>query len=206
MLVRILKSLEECEKCDVAVVPFGIVGEIVFKKQIEGDALELINLGKLSLKTGGILLVGAPSDNYGVKKRSVFAFEKGRLISVCDMNCDEQGFSPSSGYKIVGKEGAKIGVLVDKDLFLTDAVFALRSCGCCAIIDLYADFCNRKARVSAEFYAFCHGVNFLLAAQNEACAFDSFGNRILSGAGGEIVLPKLKACKEVRVKLRGAGR
>lgn len=207
MRVRVLKSLNASGKCDINVIPFGIIGEINFKKQIKGEALELVNLGKLSLKTGGVLLVGAVSDNYGVRRRSVFIFERGRLTAVSDMNFFEQGFSPATGYKIVQSVGGKIGVLVDKDAFSPSAVFSLCSCGCSAIIDLYADFSLRKARVAAEFYAYCHGVNFAVITQNEICAFDSFGEKILTRSDekcAQIIFPAQKACSDVRIKTRGA--
>lgn len=205
MRVRVLSKAEAYGKSDLSALPFGVIGEINFKKQIKGDAAELLGLGRLSVQAGGVLLAGCVSDNYGVKRRSVFAFEGGKLTAICDMNADEEGFSCSRGYKTLTFRGEKIGVLVDKDIFLPQAVFALCSCGCSAIIDLYADFLNRKAKIAAEFYSYCYGVNFVLAAQNETCVFNSLGEQIALNASGSAVLPELKKCREARVKKRGAG-
>lgn len=201
--VRVLKKAEAEGKSDLNALPFGVTGEINFKKQIKGDAAELLSLGKLSKRAGGVLLAGCVSDNYGVKRRSVFAFENGKLTAICDMNADEDGFSCSRGYKTLAVRGEKIGVLVDKDIFSPNAVFALCACGCSAIIDLFAGFLNRKAKIAAEFYAYCYGVNFVLIAPDETCVFNSFGDGTEVSASGIICLPELKKCRETRVKKRG---
>lgn len=203
MNVRVLNKLRCAEKCDINVIPFGTIGEIDFKKQLTGRAEDLVKLGRFSAAAGDLTLCGCVSDNYGIKKRSVFAFENGKLSAICDMNCYEDGFSSSCGYKTFGSGNRKVGVIVDKDVYSTAAVSALAQVGCSAIIDLYAGFSVRKAEIAAEFYAYSFGVNFLLCAENAVFAFDSYGDEI-ECENGKICLPDLKRCREVRLKKRGA--
>lgn len=188
---------------DINVLPFGCVGEINFKKQLDGSADELVKLGRLSLNLKGALLLGCVSDNYGVKRRSAFLFEKGRLRSICDMNAYEEGYACSFGYKIFSVGSKKAGVLVDKDLYSPAAVEALVSCGCDAIINLYEGFSGRKAELAAEFYSYVYGVNFVFVSENVFFAFDSDGNPLALTTDKIVDLPDLKKCKEVRVKKRG---
>lgn len=203
MQVRVLKEFKHEGKCEINVIPFGTLGEIDFKKQLKGGAEELVKLGRFSLAAGDVTLLGCVSDNYGIKKRSVFAFERGKLTAICDMNCAEEGFSASTGYKIFNVGNQKIGVLVDKDVYSPMAVSSLAAVGCSAIINLYEGFSARKAEIAAEFYAFCYGVNFVLVSENAFLAFDSYGDKIIT-ENGKAVLPDLKICREVRLKKRGA--
>lgn len=203
MQVRVLKDFKCTEKCEINVIPFGVIGEIDFKKQLSGGAEELVKLGRFSALAGDITLLGCVSDNYGIKKRSVFVFERGKLTSICDMNSAEEGFSPSAGYKIFSSGNRKIGVLVDKDLYSPMAVSSLAAVSCSVIIDLYEGFSARKAEIAAEFYAYAFGVNFVLVSENAFFAFDSYGDKILI-ENQKAVLPDLKICREVRLKKRGA--
>lgn len=203
MLVRVLNNDEACPKSDLSILPFGIVSEIDFKKQLDGNAEDLLRLGRISKRSGGALLVGCLSDNYGLKRRSVFVFESGKLTAICDMNTEEGGFALSRGYKTFSCLGEKIGVLVDKDIYSPASVFALTACGCTAIIDLYADFLPRKAKIAAELYAYCYGVNFVLVSKKESCVFNSYGEEVNLNGGSSFLLPRLKKCSEARVKKRG---
>lgn len=204
MRVRALNSLNYPRSfCDVNLLPFGLTGEINFKKQLDGSAKELVDLGRLSSACGGLTVLGAVSDNYGVKRRSAFVFEKGRLCSICDMNVCEEGFSPSLGYKIFNAGGRKIGILADRDVYSPQAVQALALCGCDAIINLYAGFSGRKAEIAAEFFAYLYGVNFVFLSENSFMAFNPDGEPISLNADGEIELPEVKKAHETRVKRRG---
>lgn len=203
MNVRVFNKLCCAEKCDINLIPFGTIGEIDFKKQLTGKAEDLVRLGRFSAAAGDLTLCGCVSDNYGIKKRSVFAFERGKLSAICDMNCYEDGFSASCGYKTFGAGNRKAGVIVDKDVYSFAAVSALAQVGCSVIIDLYAGFSVRKAEIAAEFYAYALGVNFVLCAENAVLAFDSYGDKIKPD-NGKMILPDLKKCREIRLKKRGA--
>ena len=101
MQVRII-DFNESYKFQNAVnlLPFGQIGCVNFKNQLNGKGKELITLGKLSEKLGGITLVSAESDNCGIKRKSIFVFESGKLKAICDMNAQEEKYSPAHGYKI----------------------------------------------------------------------------------------------------------
>lgn len=200
-IVRNLKEYKERQNC-INLVSFEQTGIINFKKEIEGKGRDLVELGRYSALLGGITLAGGISDNCGVKKKSIFVFEKGRLNCICDMNRFEEKFSTASGYKIISYENKKIGILVDKDLYSPDAVKALILCGVGLIINLYEGFSAKKAVVSSEFYSYVYGVDFVHISQNQQVAFDCYGMPI-SFADDCVILEANGAFKETKVRVRG---
>lgn len=185
----------------IHVLPFGNVGEINFKRQLDGSADDLVQFGRISKKIGGLLLVGGISDNCSTKKSSVFVFDGGKLNGICDMNCFDERFSSSAGYKIIEFSMLKIGILVDKDLFSPSAVSSLCDCGCSAIINLYSGFSAKKARVAAEFYSYVYGVDIAVVAENESFAYSACGDEIIWINGGD--LPCKRLYSEIKVKRKG---
>lgn len=203
MKVRVIKVNEKIakEEC-VNLLPFGSVGVINYKNQINGKGKELVELGRFSEQIGGLTLVGAISDNCGIKKKSVFVFRGGRLISICDMARQEEKFTPSNGYKLVDFNNKKIGVLVDRDLFSPSAVASLVNCGSGAIICLADGLALKKSVVASEFYSYVFGVDFVCASFNESYAFNAFGEK-KEFVFGQVDLNFEGVFKEIRVKKRG---
>lgn len=206
MEVRIINGIEvKLQKKDcVNVVPYGFVNTIDYKKQIKGSAKDLVELGKFSKSLGGITFIGAESDNCGSLRKSVFVFESGKLISICDMNFAEEKHSPSFGYKIVNFFGKKIGVLVDRDLFNPDAVKSLINCGVNAIIDLYEGLLLKKVEVATEFYAYVYGVDFITASKNKTVAFNAFGEVVDFNSECEGCFDFCGVYREIKCKKRGS--
>lgn len=205
MKVRIINDLNANYRVQggINVIPFGIIGEINLKRQMQGCATDLVTIGKLSKKLGGLTFFGAETDNCGIKRRSVFVYDEGKLVSICDQNRQTDKFSPSFGYKTFTVCGKKIGVLVDKDLFEVDAVKTLIYSDCCAIIDLYADFLTKKNEVASEFYSYVFGVDFVVAATDGTSAFFSSDKSFLQSNACEFELPCEKRYSEIRIKRRG---
>ena len=175
--VRIIKDINEVKnkQNSINLIGFEQTGIINFRKEIEGKGKDLVNLGKHSALLGGITLVGGISDNCGLRKKSIFVFENGRLNCICDMNRYEDKYSTSYGYKIISYQNKKIGLLVDKDLYSPDAVKALILCGVGLIINLYEGFSAKKAIIASEFYSYVYGVDFIHFSQNQIAAFDYYG-------------------------------
>ena len=184
MKLRIIKQLENgySHLEAVNVIPFGICPTVNVKSEISGSSEQLVTVGRLAKKLGGITLVCADSDNLGVLHRSVFIFDGAKLISVCNQNYVEQKFSPSFGFKTFKIGGKKIGVLVDRDIYEPDAVKTFVFSECDAIIDLYADFCALKAHVAAEFYSYVYGIDFAVISKEESFVYTSDGS-FLKGDG-----------------------
>ena len=203
MKIRIINENKKYlkEEC-LNVIPFGKVETVDFRKQINGSGRELVELGRLSDKLGGVTLACAESYNCGVKKKSVFIFEGARLITICDMNEYQEKYTPSFGYKSVEIKGKKIGVLVDKDIYSVPAVNALILSGNCAIINLYAGLLPQKAIVGAEFYAYIYGIDVLCVGMGNSIAFNSKGEKT-EIAEGELNFTLEGVYKEVRRKVRG---
>ena len=204
MKVRIVKNLKEYKERQncINLVDFEQTGIINFKREIEGTGHDLVELSKYSALLGGITLAGGISDNCGIKRKSIFVFEKGRLNCICDMNRFEEKFSTSCGYKIISYENKKIGVLVDKDLYSPDAVKALILCGVGLIINLYEGFSAKKAVIASEFYSYVYGVDFVHISQNQQLSFDCYGMPI-SFVDDCVDLEANGAFKETKVRIRG---
>ena len=178
--IRIVQNLENkyTRQNAINIVPFGKVLRIDYKKQLNGNGKELVNLGRLSERLGGITLIGAESDNCGSIKKSIFVFEGAKLIAICDMNRAEEKYAPSFGYRIINFEGKKIGLIVDRDLFSPEAVKSLVNCGVSAIIDLYEGFLTKKVQIAVEFYAYVYGVDFVLVSQKTGVIFNAYGKEV----------------------------
>ncbi len=200
-IVRNFKEYKEKLNC-INLMPFEQTGIINFKKEIEGKGHDLVDLGRYSASLGGVTLAGGISDNCGLKRKSIFAFEKGRLNCICDMNRYEEKYSTASGYKIICYENKKIGILVDKDLYSPDAVKALILCGVGLIINLYEGISAKKAIVSSEFYSYVYGVDFIHISQNQEVAFDCYGMPILF-SDGCVKVDATGAFKETKIRTRG---
>ncbi len=201
-VIRDLNLADYSAEC-INVIPFGSFQEINFKRQMDGSSTDLVYAGRLSKKLGGLTFLGAETDNCGIKRRSVFIFEQGKLISICDQNRQTDKFSPAFGYKTFLFCGKKFGVLVDNDIYDTDAVKTLINSDCNAIINLYADFSARKAQISAEFYSFVFGVDFVLVAPNCNYAYLANGSLLKQSDLKEFELPCEKKYREIRIKKRG---
>lgn len=206
MQVRIITDLTKLppsQNC-INVIPYGVFGEINFRKQLDGSSKELVKGGRISNHLGGITLIGAETDNCSLRRKSVLIYQQGRLLSICDMNEQTEKYAPAFGYKIVTFLDKKIGILVDKDLYFPDATKSLIFCDCCAIINLYAGFLTKKASVCAEFYSFVYGTDFVVLAKDKSVAFNSDGDSIILDSNQVVQLTCEKRYKEVRIKRRGA--
>lgn len=206
MIIKIVNQPQEREFEKVAainVIPFGFVKEVDYRRQLDGSSQDLVKLGKISKNLGGASLFGGISQNCGMRKMSVFVFEKSRLCAICDMNQPAEDYSTSFGYDVFNFDNKKYGVLVDEDLFLPDAVKALVMCNCSLIINLYAGILTNMAQNAAQFYAYVYGVNFIVAAQNESVAFDSLAKPIKASADGSFYIETKNKYRDIKVKRRG---
>lgn len=202
--VRVIENLNEeyLQKDCINLVPFGLVERIDYRMQLRGNCKDLVFLGKLSKKWGGITLIGVESDNCNHVKKSVLVFEGSHLTAICDMNAYEEKFTPSFGYKTITFKGKKIGVLVDRDLFNPTAVSSFVNCGVSAIINLYEGFCANKPHVACEFYSYVYGVDVIYLAPNERFYYDAFGDR-KDFSLGIVNCGYASVYKEVKKKVRG---
>lgn len=206
MKISLIRDIDKAVRSDgVNIVPYGVINEINFKKQLDGSAKQLVDMGKFSLKTGGVTLLASVSDNYGVKKRSVFVFGGGKLIGICDMNAYDDKYSSAVGYKIFSVGSSKIGVLVDRDIYDPDAVKALAMCDASAIVNLYEGFSARKAEVLSEAYSYVYGVHFVHVSENSAYAYDCGGDKVFNenAENASFELSECKKCYEIKIKRKG---
>ena len=203
MKIRVIGEAKKYpkEEC-INVIPFGKIDRIDFRKQINGSGKELVQLGKFAEKLGGITLVGAESDNCGMKKKSVFVFEGAKLASICDMNEYQEKYQSSYGFKSIEFKGKKIGILVDKDIYSPSAVKAFCLNGEHAIINIYAGLLPKKAVIGCEFYSYVYGIDFVCVSQKEVKGFNARGEEVLM-TNNEGFFALEGVFREVRKKQRG---
>ena len=194
------------KKADINVLPFGYTEEIDYKKELDGESGALVGLGHISKKNGGITLIGAPTDNHGLKRLSVIMFENGKLISIFDLN-DGAKYSPAFGLGTFSVGGVKCGVLVGSDLFDCDNVKALSVCGCALIIDLYPDLLNENVTNATDFYSYSFGIDCISICTDKAIASLAGGNKIQPSVTTEdfvFDMPCKRIYREARIKKAGS--
>jgi len=194
MIIRILHGLSDATTdAQLTVVPYGVVDEIDYRKELKGETKELVSLGRVNRKTGGHCLVCAPSDNHGLKRLSAFLFEGGKLISIFDLNDGNVKYSPSYGVGTFSAGGVKCGVLVGDDGYDPDLVKALSLCGTGVIINLYPDLLTEMHVISARFFSYVYGVDFIGVGKNSSVA---------CRAGG-IIQSGVTACDKAEIAVAG---
>ena len=203
MQVRIVKKDGKYKHGEyINALPFGQVSTVNFKNQLNGSGKELVTLGRICEKLGGFTLVGAETDNCGIRKKSVFVFEGARLLSICDMNRQEEKYAPSFGYKIFDFAGKKFGVVVDRDLFTPSCISSMVSCGVGAIISLYEGILTKKVACACEFYAYVYGVDIVCVSLENGVAFDAYGEQ-KQFENNQVSLNFEGVYREVKIKRRG---
>lgn len=151
---------------------------INFKRELNGTEDIFHKIGNISKKYNAPCFVAIKTDNYGLIKRSVGIFEKGKLLGICDATMPYKGESPSFGYKICKTSIGKIGVAVAKDIKNLDCLKALYLCESDLIINLYADIYDFNMQTLIPSLSYLYGIPIISMGSHGVVA---------SSAGGKIV-------------------
>ncbi len=183
------------------------LNKINYKNELNGSESLLTNFAKVSKISSKVLISGAFSDNYGIKRKSCVVADKGKLLGIQDMclNYDASAFSIGGSHKIFQTSQGKIGVLVDDDLYNFESVKAMSICDADLIVALI--FSEEKPQFSyiIKTYSYLFGVPFVVLTKNSTLISNSNGEIVGGGRNDEThsILPLKKGYRLISLKKRG---
>ncbi len=191
---------------DIVLVGSKAFKTISFKREIEGKDTLLLDIGKFSKAVKAPVFAAFKTDNYGLLRRSVGAYENGRLLSISDATRTfESCEAPSFGYKVLKTSAGKIGVAVSKDVGDLDCLKALVLCESELIINLYADFYDFSLEKLTPTIGYLTGVPVLSLSQSSCVAATGTGNVVCNSSEAfyKFVLPTKRRIFTVTKKTFG---
>lgn len=183
------------------------LNKINYKNELNGSENLLTNFAKISKNTSKVLIAGAFSDNYGIKRKSCVVADKGKLLGIQDMclSFDSNGYSVGGSQKIFQTSEGKIGIVVDDDLYNFESVKAMSICDADIIVALI--FSEEKPQFShiIKTYSYLFGVPFVLLTKNSVLISDINGEIVGGGNLSEThgLLPLKKGYRLISYKKRG---
>ena len=181
---------EEYKDSQIVIFNQNGLNKINYKNELNGSQNILTDFAKISKNSSKILIAGAFSDNYGVKRKSCVVAEKGKLLGITDMCLSIEGnsFSIGGNHKVFQTSICKIGIVVDDDILDFDGIKAMSLCDADIIFSVV--FSDEKPQYNylIRAYSYLFGLPIVMITNNSVIASDANGE-ILSGGK----LPKLNA-------------
>ncbi len=108
------------EDFDLLALSYNAFGEIDLEREITAQTDCLTGLAALSGNKSATVFCGVVTDIMGIKHISVAVCHKGKLVDIVDRtsNTDGDEYAVSRKIKVYAADGARIGVLVDKDALI----------------------------------------------------------------------------------------
>ncbi|MBQ7373002.1 MAG: hypothetical protein IJW64_00325 [Clostridia bacterium] len=191
---------------DLFINGFNDCEKIKYGKELSGQSQTLKGLCALSAKFSKPVISAFDTDNYGVLKKSVGVFEKGKLLGICDASQIIENFDylPGSSCKLYDLSVGKIGIAVQDDLFSFNLFKSLAVCGAEIIICL-TDFSKKEIQsILIRAYSFLLGMPIILTYKGGCFVSDVKGN-LNKKTDGEIyqVLPNFEfVLKTTKTRIR----
>ena len=181
---------------DVDVAAFSVkeLSLVKVKSELDGSSDAFLKMGRISERIKGLCAFSVLTDTFGVFRKTVACFYKGRLEFLADENTPDGRFSPAFGLKTLSVCGVKYGVLVGNDLLDTDRVKALALTETDMIINLSADFYGFDHEKLVSALAFLNGIPILSVSHSKKAIALSGGELAYCGKDGflkkKIILKK----------------
>ncbi len=108
------------EDFELLALSYNAFGEIDLEREISAQTDCLTGLAALSGNKSATVFCGVVTDIMGIKHISVAVCHKGKLVDIVDRTSDsgDDGYVSGQKIKIYSADGARIGVLVDKDALI----------------------------------------------------------------------------------------
>lgn len=183
------------------------LNKINYKNELNGSENLLTNFAKISKNTSKVIIAGAFSDNYGIKRKSSVIADKGKLLGIQDMclSYNANSYSIGGSHKIFQTSQGKIGVVVDDDVYNLESVKAMSICDADIIVAII--FSEEKPQFSylIKTYSYLFGIPFVMLTKNSVLVSDINGEIISGGRSGEMhsILPIKKGYRLISLKKRG---
>lgn len=172
-----LLSVEECKNFAIVLTGFNSLGKVSYKCELSGVESKLSTLSSFSKKTGGVVIAGAVTDNYGILKKSVIIADKGKLLGISDavIGYGETAFQGGGTYKVYQTSACKIGVIVEEDVKNFDAVKSMSLCDADLIVIISSQEEKKEHNFLIRAYAYLFGVSVVLLTKTGIMASDIYG-------------------------------
>ena len=144
-------------ECDVALFGFSALGEVDYESELSGRTDKFGEMARLSFSEKCAVLCGCTTDSRGLKRRSVAAADRGRLLGIYTL----------SGYKV--------GVIVDGDLCFPEIIKSLSECGCNLAVAVMREVSDEIPPLIIRSYAYLYGVPIVMVASGTAYFADISG-------------------------------
>ena len=167
---------------DIVIFNAEGMGLVSYGKELTGETESFQEIAALSKKLNCVVIAGCDTETYGIMRRSAVICEKGKILGVSDMahTIDESGYASGGGFRVYETEPAKIGLLVQEDLYFPEALRVLTLCDADIIINVFKEVKNHIPALMARSGAFANGVDVLTCASGYAFIADVKGELLFS--------------------------
>lgn len=164
-------------ECDVALFGFSALGEVDYESELSGRTDKFGEMARLSFSEKCAVLCGCTTDSRGLKRRSVAAADRGRLLGISDMLnvLDGDEVRCGAGLGIYTLSGYKVGVIVDGDLCFPEIIKSLSECGCNLAVAVMREVSDEIPPLIIRSYAYLYGVPIVMVASGAAYFADISG-------------------------------
>lgn len=166
-------------ECDIALFPFGALGEVDYERELLGKSDKFGEMARLSGINKCAAVCGCYTLSRGLKRKSVAVAENGRLLGISDMLnvLDGEDFKSGAGLGVYKLNGYNVGVCVGSDLYFPDMFRTFSMCACNIVLVFCESVTDNIPPLLIRSYAYLYGAPVVLCA--EKCAY-------LSDVNGEI--------------------
>ncbi|MBR2336439.1 MAG: hypothetical protein IKA61_00635 [Clostridia bacterium] len=168
---------------DLYVNGFNGCDTVKYGKELSGQTATLKSLCELSDAVEKTVVCAFDTDNYGILKKSVGVFDKGKLLGISDMSVaySDSFYMPGCGGKLYQNSACKFGVAVEDDLHSFSLFKSLAICGAELIIAV-SDFTKKEINsILIRAYSYLLGIPTVLLFKN-GC--------YVSNVNGELISPE----------------
>lgn len=200
-------NLEQSKDRQISLFGFQLLDKVSYKYELSGEESKLPALSAFSRKTGGVVIAGAVTDNYGILKKSAVIADKGKLLGISDMVLGYDG-SPYQGggsYKVYQTSACKIGIVVDGDIKNFEAVKSMSLCDADLIVIISSKEEKKEYNFLIRAYAYLFGVSVILITKTGVLASDMSGEicgKSLEGKSN-LIIPVKRQYVLTKTKRRG---
>ena len=166
-------------QADLVICGFQAIGQVSYERELKGETNLFEDVALLSKDGQNVVLGGCFTDARGMRRKSVVAAEKGRILGVSDMlnRIDGSAYRAGAGVKIFDTSAGKLGVIVAEDLYFPRVAEALSVCGADAAVCIFEQFSESLEPVLARAQAFMCGLPVLLCG---------YGYALIADIGGKV--------------------
>ena len=166
-------------QADLVICGFQAIGQVSYERELKGETNLFEDVALLSKDGQNVVLGGCFTDARGMRRKSVVAAEKGRILGVSDMlnRIDGSAYRAGAGVKIFDTSAGKLGVIVAEDLYFPRVAETLSVCGADAAVCIFEQFSESLEPVLARAQAFMCGLPVLLCG---------YGYALIADIGGKV--------------------